>query len=533
MTQFSFPWPGIAPGSGADAGQYTAAQWWARATAMLQTSGMIVAGGLKTEAGCDNLGVFPSIGNDLEVTSPAANSISINTGAGIADGTIAYNDASLGLSIPSAPVGSSRIDLIVLRKNYSAVAYTPAGSLGDEVVAAYTARITRIVGTAAAVPVAPFMTQDDARTTYWDIPLASFEIDNIGAITSLTDLREFARSSREVRFRSVLTDTGANVLTLIHNTSGVAAAGFGGALSFQLDDDAGNANEAARIAAAWRDPTAAAEYGRLELWTVSNGAINLVAVFEPTETASAVVGDTRGRGAVDLQGSRSLATHVAAGVNSFIAGGVDNRASGARAHAEGYTVTAQGNNSHAEGQQTLASGIAAHAEGEGAEASGTASHAEGLQGEASGEYSHAEGYMTEASGDYSHAGGYQTIASGEMSHTEGINTIAAGIGAHAEGAVTSAEGSYSHAEGRFSVAERYTQAAFSSGRFAASGDAQGSRFVLLGDETHGDDVWRTITIANLTGDDAYRMKLAADSVWIVDALITGTIDNTTTPTITA
>jgi hypothetical protein len=47
------------------------------------------------------------------------------------------------------------------------------------------------VGTEAVAPTAPSLTQDTSRVTYWDVPLAQFEIATDGTISNLTDEREY------------------------------------------------------------------------------------------------------------------------------------------------------------------------------------------------------------------------------------------------------------------------------------------------------------------------------------------------------
>ena len=192
MTQYSYPWPGTAPGDGVDGGPYSAADWWGRIVALLSTGGVVdPTVPLLPAAGRYNLGVLHDIGNDLAVANPANNDITIATGAAVVDGAVHFNDAAITLEIP-LPSVNPRIDRIVIRKNYTSSQYDPAGDAGVEEVPAYTARITRIVGTEAAAPAAPALVQSTGRTTYWDVPLAQFQISTAGVITALVDQREFA-----------------------------------------------------------------------------------------------------------------------------------------------------------------------------------------------------------------------------------------------------------------------------------------------------------------------------------------------------
>jgi len=243
----------------------------------------------------------------------------------------------------------------------------------------------------------------------------------------------------------------------------------------------------------------------IEIWQVAitnAGAITILDVRECIhlliQSADNAIqrtfdGNARGDHAIDLQNIRDTATKVASGDYSFIAGGQENTASGTNSHAEGSSNVASGESSHAEGSLTTASGVQAHT----------------------------EGYFTTASGGRAHAEGDSTTATANYSHAEGYSSDATGVSSHAEGEYTTASGLASHAEGSSSVAERTAQAAFASGDFI-SGRAQGSRFVCYGDETHDDDTWRTISIANNGATDATRMKIATDTAWMVDIQIVGT-----------
>lgn len=129
-----------------------------------------------------------------------------------------------------------------------------------------------------------------------------------------------------------------------------------------------------------------------------------------------------------------------------------SKASGKKAHAEGWLVTASGNISHAEGSRTTASGDVAHAEGVSTTASNDYSHAEGCLTSAAGRWSHAEGKQTIAHGDANHVEGYKTEAFLQFSHAEGSNTRANAMSSHAEGNGSQANGDTSHAEGQCTIA---------------------------------------------------------------------------------
>jgi hypothetical protein len=119
---------------------------------------------------------------------------------------------------------------------------------------------------------------------------------------------------------------------------------------------------------------------------------------------TATGGNLRGANAIDLQTSRTLATQVSSGANSFTAGisniapgiasvslGNGNTGSGAAAIALGQTNTASGGESAAIGRSNTSSGISSIAQGLSNTASGTASIAQGFTNSASGVASIAQG----------------------------------------------------------------------------------------------------------------------------------------------
>jgi len=199
MTQKSYPWPGVSPASGADAGRYTAPEWWGEWAAEQLSSGIVVTSPLlRTDPTFTNIGVHYSVANRLAVTSPANNQITIATGAWKNDGQFGYNDTALAAIAITSPAANPRIDRVVIRKNFTGNTYTPTNAAALT-VPPYTARITVISGAEAGAPVAPSLVQDTARNPAgafgtdgtWDIPLAQYEISVGGVISSLTDEREW------------------------------------------------------------------------------------------------------------------------------------------------------------------------------------------------------------------------------------------------------------------------------------------------------------------------------------------------------
>jgi len=159
MAEISLPWAGIVTG---DCGPFSDDQWsdtWRKLFTVDRTT----------------QGVLLGYGNELEVTG-VASPVAVNTGAGLVDGKFYENTASLNVVIPT-PVGATRIDRIVLRKDF----------------AGQTVRITRIAGAEGGA--APAITQTDGTT--WDISLAQVSITVPGVIT-VTDERSFAHSTLSV-----------------------------------------------------------------------------------------------------------------------------------------------------------------------------------------------------------------------------------------------------------------------------------------------------------------------------------------------
>jgi hypothetical protein len=197
MTQESFYWSGTTSDSPGDAGPYAENTMWRN---LAQAA---IAGGAESDSDLYNIGVFYSVANKLEVTLDGTN-LDVNTGAALVDGAYYENDASVDITVDAAAAGDERIDYIVLRKCYEGSTYNPGGNV--PAVDEQEVRITVIKGaevTPPAVPSTPSLTQDTGRTTYWDIPLATVEVDDTGA-TSVTDAREYV----EVTKKEFLVDSG-------------------------------------------------------------------------------------------------------------------------------------------------------------------------------------------------------------------------------------------------------------------------------------------------------------------------------------
>ena len=162
-------------------------------------------------------------------------------------------------------------------------------------------------------------------------------------------------------------------------------------------------------------------------FTASGGTTNQDAVIQPKGTGAFILqlpdntatgGNKRGDHAIDLQTGRTVATGVASGQYSFVAG-YDNTATQDMSIAIGNTNISTGNGAIAIGNLNTATGAASVALGAQNTAGGTnAAVALGKENVASGENSTALGYQNTSSGDFaaviggatnSNAGAYSVV----------------------------------------------------------------------------------------------------------------------------
>lgn len=142
-----------------DGGPYSAEDWHL----ILETVALAVGG---------NIGVVPGILNELAVTSTGDNNITVDTGRALTEGVVYESDASESKTTNDPGGAGTTGRRCVLRLD----------------VAARTVRIA-IITSADDVTALPALTQSAGVT--WEIPLAGFQIAPSGAITELTDEREF------------------------------------------------------------------------------------------------------------------------------------------------------------------------------------------------------------------------------------------------------------------------------------------------------------------------------------------------------
>lgn len=168
---FSLPWPDTSdPGPQIGDGRpYTDGEWrnvWRT----------MILGASPSNAGVFNVPDDAEIGR-LEVTSPGANQISVATGAACVDGLFVSVDTPVDLTPPSAGAGSTRQDRVVLRATWGAGA------------SQYITVVAIKQGTQAAPP---SLTQIHNST--WEIRLARYTINDVGAISGLENERVYAQS---------------------------------------------------------------------------------------------------------------------------------------------------------------------------------------------------------------------------------------------------------------------------------------------------------------------------------------------------
>ena len=110
------------------------------------------------------------------------------------------------------------------------------------------------------------------------------------------------------------------------------------------------------------------------------------------------------------------------------------------------------------------------------------------------------------------SGNYATVVGGGDNNAIGNYSMVAG------GSQNDAAGEYSFASGYQSKAARYGQKSHSSGRFAATGDAQGSQFILRADTT--DATATVLTTDNTAPGTTDQIVAASDTCITFDGTIT-------------
>ena len=291
----------------------------------------------------------------------------------------------------------------------------------------------------------------------------------------------------------------------------------------------------------------------------ANG-LNSIAIGDGMTTGSSAVGGIAiGQdGTVSGTNSVSLGKSGAYGTGSFAAAissvvyqtygadgdysisvGYRSRASSSGAIAIGYEAKSLNNystaisRSYASGADSFAAAIADNTSSYGA--TGANSIAIGYQAKAFNTYSVAIGRTAIAGGDTAlalgeaKANGVRSIAIGTTTSSGkgatglyaiaiGYNSASTGTGSVCLGPENTSSSQYSVAIGRYASSAVEGKLAYSAGRFAAAGDAQGGQFILRADTT--DATATVLTTNNSTAASTNQIVAASDTCITFDGTIT-------------
>lgn len=176
MAQTSGFWTTSGAGSGDQVAGYTQAHF-------SKALGITAAVGRKD-------GVAAGYLNGLALTS-TTNQVTVDTGGALVDGKWYENTASVDTTIVSSGAGTTRIDRIVLRADWSA----------------FTVRIARLAGTDAASPTAPALTQTSGTT--YEVSLCQVLVNSAGAVTVTDERNSGATATKFFALKSPDGDDGA------------------------------------------------------------------------------------------------------------------------------------------------------------------------------------------------------------------------------------------------------------------------------------------------------------------------------------
>ena len=257
-------------------------------------------------------------GAPTEATSNYA--ICVSSGASYFGGNIEVPAAS-GLTYS----GMARGD--VLRGNAGGTAFERL-TLGGVAGSALIRDATDVLWSAAAVPTG---TGTDTHIAWWSGAStlsgeAAFTYDDANDLMTITG----ASATRAIlQSADAATVTATFPLRLDHITSAAAGVGFGVGAEAYLKDDSGADQLAGSIAWRWSVAATATRRARIE-FRANYAAINVLVGVIETSSSTAIDGNARGQGAVDLQTYRNAATCVASALYSTLVGGYNNTASSAQ-----------------------------------------------------------------------------------------------------------------------------------------------------------------------------------------------------------
>lgn len=190
MTQLSLPFDGVSPG---DSGPYSASEWaqgWRNLIGLAAHRANVGAMLGSGDSGVEGLHVQPT-------TGPSAN-IEVTAGGALVNGRLYISDATETLAVTANGSGNPRIDTVILRADMTA----------------QTVRLVLKVGTPAASPTPPTMTQ--TPNVLWEIPLADIAVANGFVTITAADISpraEYANASDGVYLDMVLNNSGIELNT--------------------------------------------------------------------------------------------------------------------------------------------------------------------------------------------------------------------------------------------------------------------------------------------------------------------------------
>jgi len=117
----------------------------------------------------------------FKVTRASATQITVQSGAGMANGLPFWSTWTLSLPVAAAHATYTRYDMVVVRVNF----------IDKE------ARVTILQGTPAASPVGPALQKSAAP--YYDVPLARLTVEPGSGVTTVSDFRDFISGASSVQ----------------------------------------------------------------------------------------------------------------------------------------------------------------------------------------------------------------------------------------------------------------------------------------------------------------------------------------------
>jgi len=128
----------------------------------------------------DGIYYTPTTGQ-FKVTRVSATQVSVQSGAGMANGLPFWSTSTINLPVAAAHATYTRYDFVVVRVNF----------IDKE------ARVTILQGTPAASPLEP--TLQKSAAPYYDVPLARLTVEPGSGVTTVSDFRDFISGASSVQ----------------------------------------------------------------------------------------------------------------------------------------------------------------------------------------------------------------------------------------------------------------------------------------------------------------------------------------------